>query len=251
MGNFVLSAPRENAIYRYEYRDTGGTWSPPQIMPGGAGDNRKTFTAPACDELRITAEYSEFLVFNKIHLSGLSIISGLGFQYDIGAGFGLVQPQPAENPPRPKYDITYTSDGNLSSNSAGVLITGIGQALLTLDQVTFGQYDFVPVNTFSDETWPVSPTRYARQRVGQGNRQRIEDKTRIFELNFWNISETEYYQLDYVVNTLSASGYVLIDIDEDSTQNRDSFLAYVSMANFVSRGAPKQTTLRVMELNAR
>ena len=85
-----LGVPIMGAVYTYEYRDTGGAWSSPKVMEGGANDPYKGFTSPECDELRITATTTASTEINRIHLAGLSISSGLVFDSSSGLSLSLI-----------------------------------------------------------------------------------------------------------------------------------------------------------------
>jgi len=247
MASLALTVPKENAVFRYSYRDTGGIFSAEQIMEGGAGDQSSTFTTPEpCDELRLTATFPSAIDLDRTHFAGLSIVQGLTFDLDWGATTsqtlstraGLFQNETLR-------DATSTP-----ATVFTVTISGIAQRQLTFDQFVLGKVNWQPVETFDDDTGHKSPKRYSRQRTKNHSRQRLTDSARLLNPFFWSLTGDEYDDLVHVCDTVSDTGYLLVELDPESLDPQLSFLADCMVDKFRSNGENKQCELQLIEKNS-
>lgn len=250
MANFALTIPNERAVFRYAYRDTGDAWSADLLMTGGAGDPDKTFSFPVCDEIRVTATFDDADTFSVVHLSSLSLLSGLSFDIDYGAG--LVGSTALHIDTRPLPVVNQTINTTTSASTAVVVlyIEGLAQRSLTLDQVVFGKVDWTPAKNFSDDSEYRSPKRYSRKRTRGYNRQRLEDPSQVLTYNFFDLTTTEFDDLQWIVDEQAVNGYTLIQTDPDNQSTRTCFLADCSVTDFVSNSPTnKSCSLNAVEKN--
>lgn len=244
MANFAAGLPLEKGIFRFAYRNTGDAWSSDQVMDGGAGDQSKTFASPVCDELRISVSFDEATVFSNVHFSRLSIISGLTFA---PSWIGTTYPQSIEARPDlfQSQTIRSTSTPNTDFN---IVITGLAQRSLTFDQVVFCSNDWQPAQNFDDESRHKSHKKYQRQRTKNHSRQRLTDSARILSLNFWDLTEDEFLDLQHLCEVVSDNGYLFIQLDSAGGSERDSFLADCLILGYKSNSTNnKQCQLQVIE----
>lgn len=249
MANFGLTVPNEKAVFRYEYRDTGGAWSSSLLMSGGAADQDKTFASPVCDELRITATYATAATFNRVHFSRLTITSGLVFTLNYGAS-DIVTIQTVETRVENTQNQTIRTTESAATTEVVITITGIAQQSLTFDQVILGLVDWIPAENFEDGSQYRQANRYSRQRTKTSSRNRLEDEARIMLLNFWNLTEDEFLDLQHLCDQVSTNGYVLIELDSANASEHDAFLADCSIVAHSSNGPNiKQCQLQTIEKN--
>lgn len=235
-----LSVPLKNASYSFEYRDTGGAWSTPEAMTGGANNVYRGFTSPVCDELRITATSTVSAPIDRIHLAGLSISSGLVFD----SSSGLVsEPQPV---------ITRLSETNhytfkvteTDSTSHSLTITGIGQQKLDIRQIIFAKltwspdynYDFGSTlqvsNSFQDQQ--SFDSRYQRKTFG--------GRSQTLQLNYQ--SEETLLDLAHLIKNLTCDGFCLFERDTETTPIRQDyhFAIQASMSGITDVAYDKKST---------
>ena len=214
-----LSAPLLGAKYEYEYRDTLGSWSTIARMPGGANTPTIGFTAPACDELRITATTVSSTAIDRIHLAGVSIASGLVFDSSSGLS-GEAQPAIT----RPDATNHYTFRVSTETATIHTLtITGIAQAKIDIRQIFFAKLTLQPTVNY-DATSPFSTgLKYIDQNTLSFNQQKFDGGGRSYELGLFLQTEDSILDLIEFEKNKTINQLCLFERDADSVTVRQDY----------------------------
>lgn len=250
MANIIISLPLQTALFEYAYWD-GGNFTDDVLMNGGAAWPSKTFSSPDTTNLRFTVTPPSPVDVSYFHFSSLSIHESLVFEIYVDGALYHTSNMPAVALPRLRRDYTIRFPLITVNTNIQVYISNLNAPSLDFDQMVLGKDDWQPYHNFSDETPPENPTRYNRRRTRQTNQQRIDDATRIFNLDFWNSTQEEFDELEHIVNVLSSNGYMFVDINPDSTNPKHSFLAYVQLQEFASHGDIKKFQAQLIEANVK
>lgn len=204
-----LSLPVMGAEYTYETRDTGGGWATAKVMEGGANNVYRGFTSPVCDELRITATTATSTAIDRIHLAGLSILTGLVFDSSSGL---TAEAQPTNTRPATTAHVTFRVTEETATTHV-ITITGIGQEQLDIRQIFFAKLTWLPDYNYSYASSFKVGNSFLSQQVIGSYYQHYSSGGRSQSLGLSNQSETAMLDLAYFINHQTVNGFCLFERD--------------------------------------
>lgn len=227
MANAVISHPILDATFTYASRATLGAWSSETVLDVGVNEPDDNFVSPVCDELRITMTPTASTEIDRVHITGLSILTGLSFEV-VGSTSLVTDAQNVHAYPASTHRQTVRFTA-ATHTSFQLIITGIGQAALDIRQIMFAKTYFAPNYNFQNESPLNLGTRFKAMRSKGANHKRIDDSTRNEVMNFALMADDDYKKLDYMIRQLTLDGFCLIETDSVSDDHEDSYLGYIQL----------------------
>lgn len=227
MANAAFSYPILDATFTYASRATAGSWSSETVLDVGVNEPDDNFVSPVCDELRITMTPSTSTTIDRVHVTGLNILSGLSFEV-VGSGSLVTDAQNVHTYPAATYrqTIRFTAAAHTSFQ---LIITGIGQQALDIRQIMFAKKYVTPTYNFQNDSPLTLGTRFITSRTYGTNHQKADDTTRTEIMNFALMADDDYKKIDYMIRRLTLDGFCLVETDSESDDHEDSYLGYIQL----------------------
>lgn len=220
----AFCVPIKGAMYTFEYRDTGGTWSTPERMVGGVRP-AIGFTSPVCDELRITATSTDSVAVDWIHLAAMSIASGLTFDSSQGLS---AEPQPTIQRPSSSGNNHFTFQvPETDSTTHTLTINGIAQRRLDIRQFFFAKTAWEPRLNYENGEQQLSGIVYLDQSTVSANYQSKSGAGRATAVEFQLETEDKALDLSHLEKNLTNDGFCLFVRDTLNPVLRQDY-AYAS-----------------------
>ena len=239
MSGLILSAPISGATYTYAYKNTADVnYSNEIAMLSGVDRPEINFVSPVCDELRISFT-SPDVVLDKIHLAGLNL-SGLSFEFTHDGGtHSFAQEIYPRSRPSQRQTMQFPS---VTTSSGQLVISGIAQRKLNIDQVVFcatawGEHCY----TGHEDSLMHQYNRH--QTIGfNGASYRGNSTSRSISFSFMDYDE--YEDLSELLNYTLTDRYCLVEFSH--TQDSQMMTAFSSPASW-SRGNYYSFNMELME----
>jgi len=250
MANIEFCIPLYDGSFSYAVRNTGDAWPDLATMTGGVIHPQRTFSFPICDEVRINFNATTDQLVKLAYISGLSL-DGLNFEVLAGPGLSskLNDPQSFETIVRPK-SRQLLEWSPVSTSEVEVIITGVNQRVLDIEQIIFCAESFQPARNF-DGNQPARIGSIYNDLISRASgRRKINSKLRRFRFPFLTLSESEIDQLDFTITEKLNGGFCLVRLDPTNTTGKYNFLASIVLDNGESTqysGSNEQTIVNALE----
>jgi len=208
----ALVKPLTDALYTYEYRDTGGAWSNEAPMTGGANNPYRNFVSPPCDELRITGKTGAASSVDRIHLSSVGTYGALVFDSSSGL---VAEPAPSLERPHRTNHITFRVDEEVSTSHT-LTITGIGGVSMGFRQVVFGKTWWSPDMNYSYGSAFQNGAQFSSSQSNASLYQRKVFSGKGQALSLTEQAKDTLLDLDYLLSDLTIEGFCLFERDKNS-----------------------------------
>jgi len=226
MGKMRISLPITDATYTYQTKDTGGSFTAAQTMVRGINEQTKNFVSDACDEVLISGAFTNAQVVDRVHLCGLSNLTGLSFSTTIGAASETFS-QTAYAEPKGTHRQTMRPTAT-TSTTASLLITGVGQSKLNITQMVFATSGFLPSHNYdfgADESFA---DQYDEIESLGMIHAKLRDSKAQESITLHDFSDDELFSLRYMMDEKLVDRMCLFERDIEDDHWRSSYLAVIS-----------------------
>ena len=230
MSNIEFHIPVIDANFSFATRNDGGDWSSFEPLTDGVARPSRTASFKQCDEILIEASFSEFYDIGLIHLSGLSL-KGLYFSVlDENDKQLLASDSNLELYPRAKIRKTLEFPAR-STKMVKVLISGIAQRFLDLEQIVFCGQIVKPSTHFDGGSPFRMGATFTNLNSQTHSSQKLNSKLRAFNAPFLKLSKNDAALLDYSITETMQNGFCFVRLGDNKISGEYNFLAFISMVS--------------------
>ena len=250
MANIEFCIPVYDGSFSYAVRNTGDAWPDLATMTGGVVHPQRTFSFPICDEVRINFNATTDQLVKLAYISGLSL-DGLNFEVLAGSGLTsqLNVSQSVETIVRPK-SRQLLEWSPVNTGEVEIIITGVNQRVLDIEQIIFCTESFQPVRNFIGDQPARIGSIYNDLISRTSGRRKLNSKLRRFRFPLISLTESEIDVLDHTITEKLNGGFCLIRLDPTNTSGKYNFLASIALDNGEATqysGTDEQTIVNALE----